>query len=93
MRYCHECGAEVGSKATECEECAANLIGSTSNSQGTVSGDGGFLASLKSLFDRGGAGDSSATSGTETGGASDDDSGDESSDDEGMFASITKRFG
>ncbi|MCL9814709.1 DUF4234 domain-containing protein [Natranaeroarchaeum aerophilus] len=51
MRYCHECEAEVGPKATECGECAANLIGSTANSQGPAPSDGGgILDSLRNLF-------------------------------------------
>lgn len=95
MRYCHECEAEVGPKATECGECEANLIGSTANTQGSVTGgNGGPLASLRALFDRGGDAGSSARAKTD-GGSDDsgsDDSAGDSDDGGGFIASIKNRF-
>jgi len=88
MRYCHECEADVGPKATECGECGANLIGSTANSQASsIAGNSGPLASLRALFDRGGDAKSSTEAKT--------DGGDKNSDDDadsGFVASIKNRF-
>lgn len=89
MRYCHECGAEVGSKATECAECSANLIGSTTDSQGSPAGsDAGFIDRIRALFDRSGDVESAAATPTADGGTDDaDDAGDG-----GVVAAIRKRF-
>lgn len=96
MRYCHECEAEVGPKATECGDCGADLMGSTANSQGSVAGsNSGPLASLRGLFDRGGDAGSSAEAKTD-GSSNDSDGGsddsDNDSDDGGLLASIRNRF-
>lgn|GEM_PF-966619 len=78
MRYCHECGAKVGAESTECGECAADLVGSTADSQGPApSADGGLLDSIRNLFGGGDAGGeqaaadgATATAGTAAAGTS-----------------------